>query len=89
MITVHKAQLEMTGRPQRVQMQEDSKILCVQAQYDKPCIWYLCDTHKLHVERTFVLIGTGHTAPTGAEGDYVGTVQNMGGGLVLHLFEVR
>jgi hypothetical protein len=71
-----------------IDMPYDAKILHVNTQYDKPCIWAELDRAQETNLRTrnFRLFGTGHER---IEGDlkYIGTFQMYGGKLVFHLYE--
>lgn len=72
-----------------IQMPNNAKVLCVQAQHDEPQIWAICDTGSNvgKVERTFIIYGTGHQHES-IEGDYIGTFQLHNGTFVFHVFEV-
>lgn len=72
-----------------IEMPVGSKILDVQVQFDKPCIWVLVnsDVTVKKVKRRFICYGTGHSIPD-YPGEFIGTFQLHGGGLVFHLFEV-
>jgi hypothetical protein len=64
----------------------DAEILCVQMQYDTPCIWALVDNKNNDSFRNFRWYGTGHNIKDNP-GKYIGTVQMMEGKLIFHLFE--
>jgi len=85
MKTIYKYPVEINDDI-RVSMPIDSEILCVQIQYDTPCIWALVDTNKNDTFRNFRWYGTGHNVKDNP-GKYIGTVQMMEGKLVFHLFE--
>jgi hypothetical protein len=57
-------------------------------QREQPCIWARVNDGELKQKRKFVLVGTGHEAPSKEEGHYIGTCILMDGALVFHLFEV-
>ena len=78
---IFKYPLEITGL-QEIEMPKGSKILSVQMQYDKPCLWALVDDHTTFVEkREIILAGTGH--PIEADNlKFIGTVQEMSGQLI-------
>jgi hypothetical protein len=84
---IWKYQLKVQDE-QIVSMPEDAKILCIQAQREKPCLSVIIKTEKISkpVDRTFLMYGTGHTHEK-IEGDYIGTFQLHNGRLVFHLFE--
>lgn len=68
-----------------VEMPRGAKVLTVQMQADRPCLWALVNLVDARTdERTFVVVGTGHPFdPTGRE--YVGTIQD--GSFVWHIWE--
>jgi hypothetical protein len=73
-----------------VLMPKDAKILTVQVQNDKPCIWAAVDPTETYSEfRKFRIAGTGHSIEDGADDNYIGTIQMYGGKLVLHVFEIK
>lgn len=69
-----------------------SRVLtCQVLQRDRICLWAIVDVKAEKESRDFLLVGTGHRilAAKGAKGlDYVGTVQLLAGGRVLHVFEM-
>lgn len=69
-----------------VEMPEDAEILTVQNQGDEPCIWALVQPDLPLERRFFHWYGTGHDVDLNDPLDYVGTVQQLGGRLVFHLF---
>ncbi len=84
--TIWKQELEMTD-VQSHMLPRSAKILTVQMQHDKPCVWFTCDPKDpFLVKRLFHFVGTGHTIALN-DMNYVGTVQLYGGDLVFHLFE--
>lgn len=86
MKTIWKFALEVVDR-QCVAMPKGAEVLCVQAQYDTPCLWALVDSDAAEkTSRCFRVYGTGHSIPDG-DGplSYVGTFQLPG--LVFHVFE--
>lgn len=64
-----------------------AEILCVQTQYETPCIWALVDPEAREEVRTFYLRGTGHQIDRKPGDRYIGTFQLGGGGFIGHLFE--
>lgn len=73
---------------------KDATILTVAAQFadviDEVQIWVEVDDASPEVERTFVVIGTGHPIPETTNEfryDYLGTAIVGGGSLVWHLYE--
>ena len=82
---IFKYALETTDS-QIVNMPKGAKILCIQVQYEKPCIWALVDPEKESEPRIFEIFGTGNPVPD-RDRRYIGTYQLMGGQLVFHCFE--
>lgn len=85
-VTVYKYQLGV-GDLQSVEMPRDAQILTVQVQRGTVCLWALVDPDAALVTRRIRIAGTGHVIE-GAH-TYIGTVQQMGGALVWHVFEVE
>jgi hypothetical protein len=69
-------------------MPQGAKILTVQEQHGEPQLWALVDSNAPQERRTFRVYGTGHCCATDP-GDYIGTFQLHGGGLVFHVFEAN
>lgn len=69
-----------------VDMPAAAQILSVQAQNKKTYVWALVDTLQPLVARRFQWIGTGNPADQIASSTFVGTVQELSGALVFHLF---
>ena len=75
---------------QVVSLPVGAKVLCVQAQSEQPCLWFVTpevDNPKTEL-RTFAIHGTGHPCVT-VNGIYIGTFQLQGGSLVFHVFEEK
>lgn len=73
---------------QTVVMPHGAKVLTVQMQHEMPCLWAEVDPQIIAVEtRTFGIIGTG-CADIPANAQYIGTVQQFGGNLVWHVYEL-
>jgi hypothetical protein len=87
-MTIWKYTLEPADS-QRISMPVDSEVLCCQEQYGCICMWAaIDDSHDGEVEdRTFHIIGTGHSIPDVKHLKYRGTVQMVEGTLVWHIFE--
>jgi len=66
-------------------MPKGAEIVHVQAQRDIPCIWALVDPFAELKMRYFYIAATGQDVP---DGRYVGTVFQMNGSYVWHIFEV-
>ena len=87
MRTIYKYEIETTDT-QVLKLPQGAKILCVQVQNEKPCIWALIDTYEDDLyAHTITIVGTGHSVPDnfGAH-NYLGTYQLQGGALVFHVF---
>ena len=82
---VFKYKLGVVGL-QEVELPEDAQILSIQTQHESICLWALVDQDKTKEMRRITLIGTGHYLPEG-DHEFLGTVQELGGDLVWHLFE--
>lgn len=66
-----------------------SRVLTVQEQHGKPCLWaQVDDEERITRERTFRIIGTGNPFPAQCGPlSYVGTFQLLDGDLVFHVYE--
>ena len=95
MLTIWKYPLELTDSTQQIAMPKGAKILTVQMNDTKICIWALVDSDAETDYRDFKIYGTGHAIYQSIEDlAYVGTVQ-MGllgplgkSILVWHVFEL-
>lgn len=67
-------------------MPAGARVLAVQVQGDRPCIWALVDESAPREARMFRILGTGHGF-AGDPGSHVGTFQQADGALVWHLFD--
>jgi len=85
MKTIYKYQIE-TADVQTIEMPAGAKILCLQMQQGKPCIWVQCKHDNPLVKHVVTTYGTGHEMRP-FSGDYVGTYQLNNGDLVFHVFE--
>lgn len=93
MKTIHKVIINITDF-QKVQMAADAKILTVQVQrrgaseIDQiACLWFETDTDAPLMDRTIAIYGTGHPMDSIPK-RYIGTIQEAGGVLVWHVYEV-
>ena len=84
MMTIWKYPIEVTAK-QLIAMPEGAKILTVQTQDGRPCLWALVDPERELKCRLVHTVGTGQEVPLGAR-HYVGTYQLRGGLLVYHVF---
>ena len=72
---------------QTVLMPKGAKLLDVQVQNERCCLWALCDENAPKVERRIAIYGTGYQV-LGDTLEYIGTFQMQGGSLVFHAFEI-
>jgi hypothetical protein len=84
MKTIWKLVLETTDT-QTVFIPRNSELLCVQLQYDIPCLWYRCDPNEELVSVTINTYGTGHPIEKATD-KYIDTYQLSNGTLVFHVF---
>ena len=87
MDTIWKFDFEVTDYIE-IEMPKDAKILSVQIQHEKPCIWAGVIAGNDTEKRKFRIFGTGHPIAMNANGlKFIGTFQLMNGNFVGHLFE--
>ena len=84
-LRIWKFRLEDPGT-QDVIMPEFAEILCVQEQFGGLYLWALCNPDNSNTPRKITVCSTGHPLSQHRR-RYVGTVQLLGGKLVLHVFE--
>lgn len=88
MKTIHRFEL---GIVTRLSLPEGADILSIQPRNGQINLWALVDLDKPLVERTFMIIGTGHPLPEdcvpGVDFLYLETVLVEYGALVWHIFE--
>ncbi len=80
-------QITYTG-DQEVEMPKFSDLLCVQMQNEVLCLWAEVDTKHENEARKIRIFGTGHEIPAYFGGHHLGTIQQNGGALIWHVFEV-
>lgn len=86
MATIWKYELTAEGS-QDLAVPGNGKVLCVQVQQGKPCVWLLVEPEQevqLHRIRMF---GTGQPYIEVDGLDYIGTIQLYDGSLVFHVFD--
>lgn len=72
----------------RIVMPASAEILCVHLQGKVPTLWAIMDEgDKETIERTFTIVGTGHSAPAALFGRYIGTLLTDNDQFVWHVFE--
>ena len=73
-------------------MPRDAKILCVDEQDGDMCLWAEVEVDRKTEIRQFAVIGTGwdihEDSYSGLTREYIGTVQQMSGALIWHIFEL-
>lgn len=79
---------------QKILMPKGARILSVQTQNNKPCIWAICNTETDEKEEhEFEIYGTGNPFYEGHHFGkgfrFIGTFQLMNGAFVGHLFELE
>ncbi len=86
-MTIWKYPIHATDE-QVVTMPDGARILTVQAQAEKPCLWAMVDPAARRVEaRKIYTYGTGHPIEKDPETlNYIGTYQLVESGLVFHVF---
>ncbi|MGH7901606.1 MAG: DUF7352 domain-containing protein [Thermodesulfobacteriota bacterium] len=85
---IYKYQLEITDN-QIIKMPVGAKILTVDTQGDdNVCLWALVDPNMEYKDRKIRIIGTGHPIEDWEKLEYIGTAQQLSGGLIWHVFEV-
>lgn len=85
MITVYK--YELVHNKQVIEMPNKAKILCVQVQNEKVCLWAIVDTTKELRQRHIVTGITGGDYSALNDLRYIGTYQLGNGSFVGHVFE--
>lgn len=83
-MTIWKYELQLASL-NNLEMPLGAKVLTIQVQNGKPCIWAQVDENNTKELRTFRIYGTGHTM-LDENLIYIGTWQD--GIYVFHLFEV-
>jgi len=83
MESIWKFQLATTDT-QHLFIPEGAELLCVQTQYDVPCIWAKVDTDAEDKDVLVTIRGTGH--PVSTQDKYLGTFQLSGGNFIGHVF---
>lgn len=68
------------------EMPRAASVVKVEVQDDSFCLWVLLDPDELKVQRRFRIVPTGGIVPE--KSYYVGTVLELGGKLVWHVFEL-
>lgn len=74
---------------QQLWLPKNAQILTVQAQYDQPKLWAMVDEMAPLEPWTITTYGTGQPIQPKPTEKYLGTYQQYGGSLVLHVFGER
>lgn len=85
---VYKYPLEVNDEVS-VYMPKGARVLSVQVQDGRPCLWAECNPDGESVLRTFLIRGTGHPIDDEIEKEYIGTIQMCEGLIVFHVFEKK
>lgn len=72
---------------QTIAMPKDAKIITVQLQDGKPCIWAMVNPDQPKVKKTILCYDTGQAIPHPNKLTYIGTCQADAGDIVYHVFE--
>lgn len=73
-----------------VMMTKGARVLSVQVQNGRPCLWAAVDPNEMTLEeRFFRIAGTGHTIQDDVVDGFIGTIQMYDGRLVFHVFEMK
>ncbi len=85
---VFKYELEITPF-QEIKLPIDAEILSVQMQHQQLCLWVLVDPEKTKQTKKICIAGTGHPIIDTDFLKYIGTVQQLAGHIIWHVFEVE
>lgn len=70
-----------------IAMPEDAYVRSVQVQHGDICLWAEVNPNARLVDRSVLVVGTGHDLPSDVDFyAYIGTVQLHGGSLVFHVY---
>lgn len=73
-----------------VMMPKGARVLSVQVQSGRPCLWAAVDPSEITLEeRWFRIAGTGHPIQDDVVDGFIGTIQMYDGRLVFHVFEME
>jgi len=87
MLTIYKYEIEIEDYFE-IRLPEDYKILSIQTQRDKICLWVLVNPNNKTILCKFRLARTGY--PINDDIDYfIGTFQLYDGDIVFHLFKLK
>lgn len=86
MTTIHKFAVPV-AETLEIEMPKGAEVLTIQVQHGDPCIWARVVPFAPPEVRKFRWFSTGEPMPDRASLKYVGTIQQIGGSLIFHLFE--
>jgi hypothetical protein len=87
MLAIYKYPLKVADLNE-IEMPAGAVPVCVQMQYDRPCLWAMVDpAAPTMARRRFRIVGTGHLFDE-VDAKYVNTFQMHDGGLVFHVFDL-
>jgi len=87
MKTIYK--YEINPFQSSTQMPVGAKILTVQGQHQKICVWAEVDDQAEMESVVLQIYGTGHRLPEDADHEYIGTGQSDGGAFVFHVYKEK
>ena len=70
-----------------MEMPKGAKILSVQIQKGRLCLWAIVNPDAERVPRHIVVVGTGHELGF-CNGAFINTIQMAGGDLIWHIFDL-
>lgn len=87
---VWKYHLAVIQQKQTIDLPENSKVLCVDEQFNNIKLWVLVDEDAKKEPREFRVVATGEPIikAFGQKLDYIGTVKLNSGRFMFHIFEV-
>ena len=85
---IWKTELQMGPRTS-ILLPRAAKVLCVQTQHERPCVWFEFDEKRHGVDEvTFFIATTGNQFNMPIEAKYLGTFQLDGGTFIGHVYYV-
>lgn len=86
MRTIYKQDLSLTD-DQYIEVPVGAKLLHIDIQNQKPCIWYECESKNVLKKLRILCFGTGREIPYTNNLRYIGTVLVASGNGVFHFYE--
>jgi hypothetical protein len=85
---IWKTELQMSPRTS-VLLPRAARVLCVQTQNERPCVWFEFDEERYGVDEiTFFIATTGSQFNMPLEAKYLGSFQLSGGTFVGHVYYI-